>query len=47
MKNNDLIQITFTAEELTVNHAHLDALLLSLARMHPNYRRKTEQFMVR
>jgi len=27
MKNNDLIQVTFTAEELTENHAHLDALL--------------------
>lgn len=27
MKNNDLIQITFTAEELTENNAHLDALL--------------------
>ncbi|MBN2596396.1 hypothetical protein GQR60_18580 [Labilibaculum sp. A4] len=27
MKNNDLIQVTFTAEELTENNAHLDALL--------------------
>ncbi len=29
MKNNDLIQVTFSAEELTENNAHLDALLVS------------------
>ncbi|MFA9370905.1 MAG: hypothetical protein ACERIH_04275 [Labilibaculum antarcticum] len=29
MKNNDLIQVTFSAEELTENNAHLDALLAS------------------
>lgn len=27
MKNNDLIQVTFTTEELTENNTHLDALL--------------------
>ncbi len=27
MKNKDLIQVTFSQEELTENNAHLDALL--------------------
>lgn len=35
MKNNDLIQVVFTEEELTENHTHLDALLTAATKNAP------------
>ena len=35
MKNNDLIQVVFTEEELTENHTHLDALLAAVVKNAP------------